>query len=131
MRPVDSAGGRWLAGVGAAATFADDAIDAAQLPELAQAAVDDVEMGPPPTPGDEAVAAAGRAGLARARAVALFRALAEARDEIPPFEGGFGECTAALERARDAAAGDLAAVLDRYIALRRRVGAHIGSICAG
>lgn len=130
MRPVGGKSTRWAERIGALPDERDLEVDAA----LARATVstqDSVEAGPVPDAGTEAVAAVSGRGRSATRAAALFRALAESREEIPGFTGDFGEFTDALARARAAVEGDLGAVLDEYIALRRRVASGVGSISSG
>ncbi len=90
---------------------------------------DGVEVGAVATAGEDAVATGGRGGRARDAAVAMFGALVRA--EIPPLRADFGAFTDALAAARAQTAGDLGNVLDKYIAMRRRIAQHVGSISSG
>ena len=92
---------------------------------------DEVERAAPIDAGTDAVATVGGRGRSAARAVAMSRALAETRTELRPFAGDFGQLTDALAGARAHVEGDLAGVLDKYIGMRRRVAAGIGSIASG
>jgi len=128
MRPVGGASTRWAERLDRAGPELEPSADAA----LAGASVEDgVDPHTLLDAGTDAVAAVAGRGRSTGRAVAMFRALAEARDEIPELAAEFGELTEALERARSQIAGELGAVLDRYIELRRRVASGVGSISTG
>lgn len=130
MNRVGEKSTRWAERLGALPDERDLAVDAA-LARVAVSVEDSVEAGAVPDAGTDAVAAVSGRGRSATRAAALFRALAESRGEIPRFTGELGEFTAALASARADVEGDLGAVLDEYIALRRRVASGVGSISSG
>ena len=131
MRRVGGGGAaRWAERLDRVPDDGDSAVDAA----LARAALDihdSVESAEPVDAGAEAVATVGGRGRARSRAVALFRALAETEGELAPVDTEFGSFTEALVHARAQVEGDLAAVLDKYIRMRREVAGGVGSISTG
>lgn len=130
MRPIGGASTRWAERLGRAHDEGELTLDAA-LAHTSLAVEDGVDPAPALDAGGDAVATVGGRGRAAARAVELFRALAEARDELPPADREFGAFTEALVAARAQVTGDLAAVLDHYIALRRQVAIGVGSIASG
>jgi len=131
MRVGDGGGGGWVGrALGAELEPPDAAIEAA-MARAELEILDEVELGAALGAGDDAVAAgAGRDRAARV-ARALLRALVESRDEIPELGGGAAELSAALAEACSSCNGELRALLDEYLAMRREVAAGAGSISSG
>ena len=100
-------------------------------PQVPAGVVDGVDPHLLVQPGDDAVESAAGRGTAARRAAQLTAALAECRDEIPSFDGGFGELTESLATALDSASGGLRDVLEQHLELRQRIAAGIAGVSLG
>ena len=101
------------------------------LAQSARAVGDGVDAARAVDPGADACATAAGRGRAAERARGLVGALVEARDELPPFRGDFGDFTAALTEACGACRGELRQVLQEALALRHEVASGMARISTG